>query len=132
MTPLNNTAIKSALFSLAPYFRVSSLADSFFSAFFTAGKDDITPTLLSRISPSTKDISAPSSHSLVCWYVQENNRRLHIAKRRFQTWCLERGIRYLEADAGNELFFCQIHQLTRNLPHCCARAFLNGIFGSMA
>jgi hypothetical protein len=106
--PANN-ALKSALHSLAPSFRVSSLVDSFFAAFFTASKDEVFPDPLASGSVNEKVPHETSlAGSLLIWYVCENNRRLASAKQRLQKWCQQRSIVYFDAGAG-EIIYLDLH-----------------------
>ncbi|KAF8875715.1 hypothetical protein CPB84DRAFT_1752598 [Gymnopilus junonius] len=74
----SNPVMKLALLSLAPSFWVSSLADSFFSAFFMGKRDDNLPTMVSKKDESAINSLTSSSHSLVYWaFLNDLERAFH-------------------------------------------------------
>ncbi|EAU93638.1 hypothetical protein CC1G_02868 [Coprinopsis cinerea okayama7 len=84
-----NDLLKAALSSLSFSFRISSLADCFFSTFLSA-----------KSSYLPKPSSGSEEKSLVDVYLIENSARLRNAKRHLSDWCLSKNIQVLDSNFG--------------------------------
>lgn len=89
--------LRNTLMSIAPSFRVSSIADNFFSEFFTA------PISSLPCSSFGSYIPEKNTRSLFAWYVSTNRQQLCKAKQQLQDWCDQHELKYLDSNAGNFL-----------------------------